>query len=243
MKPTNLFVILIALILGCNQEETPQRGRDPYQEVPDEVIASKPCTTLYKNIMDMFYEHVNNQEVYPQLFSAIALKSIILTKESEAYITFISEGAGFENSLGYYTYSPSDRPEKNADLNLHILFPHVSNSVLTEGDMIQVGTEKFPKGTVLGFFLVMRGWEAGYVNMDKPMHFTDYHFNINQYQQHVLFKEGTCGDIVMAFEDKPLEEGSDYDYNDLIFTVSDNKDQLETVSFDLNNMVQFESPS
>jgi hypothetical protein len=243
MKPKSLFVILIALLLGCSKEEEVKRGREAHEEIPDEIIPSKPCTTLYKSIMDMFYEHQNNQTQYPQLFANGAMKSVVLTKESELYVTFISEGAGYENSLGYYTYNENDGPGgKSSDLELHILFPHISSSVLTKGDMLQVGTGKFPKGTVVGFFLVIRGWEEdGFVNYDKPIHFTDYDFNINHHQQHILFKEGTCGDIVMAFEDKPLDSGSDYDFNDVIFTVSDNDAQLETVSIDLTNMVQFET--
>jgi hypothetical protein len=241
MKPKNIIVILLVLLFGCNNDEVKKRGKEAHDEVPDEIVPSKPCTTLYKSIMDMFFEHVNNQEKYPSLFASTAKKNIVLTKESEVYVTFISEGAGYENSLGYYTYDASKGPGSNSDLELHILFPHISQTVLTKGDMIQVGTGKFPKGTAIGFFLVIRGWENGYVNYDKTIHYTDYDFNIGHHQQHILFKEGTCGDVVMAFEDKPLESGSDYDFNDVIFTIQDNKDQLETVSFDLDNMVQFDS--
>jgi hypothetical protein len=240
MKPKSLIVILIALLLGCNKDDVVKRGKEAHNEVPDEIIPSKPCTTLYKSIMDMFYEHVNNQEKYPQLFAASAQKNIVLTKESTVYVTFISEGAGYENSLGYYTYNKADGPGKNSDLKLNVLFPHISSSVLSKGDMLQVGTGTFPAGTVIGFFLVIRGWEDGYVNFDKPIHYTDYQFNINQHQQHILFNEGTCGDIVMAFEDKPLDSGSDYDFNDVIFTVSDNDKDLETTSFDLTDMVKFD---
>jgi hypothetical protein len=241
MKPKSILFMLTLLLLGCSKDGNVKRGKEAHEEVPPEIIPSKPCTTLYKSIMDMFYEHQNNQNQYPQLFASSALKNIVLTKDSKVYVTFISEGAGFENSLGYYTYNENDGPGSNADLKLHILFPHISSSVLTKGDMLEVGTDKFPKGTVIGFFLVIRGWENGYVNLDKPIHFTDYNFNINHHQQHILFKEGTCGDIVMAFEDKPLDSGSDYDFNDVIFTVSDNDGQLETVSFDLTNMVQFDT--
>jgi len=239
MKPKSIIVTLFALLFGCSQNGVEKIGKNPYDEVPAAIVPSKPCTTLYKSIMDMFYEHVDNQSKYPMLFADTTQKEILITQESEAYVTFISEGAGFENSLGYYTYDNAAGPGKKSNLKLHILFPHVSKAVLTKGDLLQVGTGKFAKGTVIGFFLVVRGWEDGFVNFDKITQYTDYDFNLDHLQQHILFKEGTCGDIVMAFEDKALNSGSDYDFNDVIFTISDNNQQLETVSFDLRSMVKF----
>jgi len=241
MKSKYALLIVLASLFSCDSEDVKKRGLEAQDEVPADVVPSKPCTTLYKSIMDMFVEFDNNQDKYPALFASTTQKNIVLTKESDVFVTFISEGAGFENSLGYYTYNADSKPGKSSKLDLHILFPHVSDAVLTEGAMVQAGLGKFPKGTVIGFFLVLHGWQNGYVDLDKPIHYTDIDYNPGSHQQHILFKEGTCGDIVMAFEDKSLDQGSDYDFNDIIFTVSDNNEQLETVSFDLNNVVQYGS--
>jgi hypothetical protein len=243
MKAKYIIVLLISILVSCrnDEEEIKDRGKEPHQEVPDLIAPSKPCSTLYKSIMDMFYEHENNQTRHPELFATTAQKGIVLTHDSKVFITFISEGAGFANSLGYYTYDAAAGPGSASDLNIKILFPHVSDEVLAKGDMLQLGTEEFKAGTAIGFFLIIRGWENGFVNYRKNIHFTDYQFNINQSQQHILFKEGQCGDIVMAFEDKTVAEGSDLDYNDVIFTISDTNEQLETVNFKLENMVTYES--
>lgn len=106
------------------------------------------------------------------------------------------------------------------------------------GDMVQLGSEKFPAGTVIGFFLVLRGWDNGTVNMSNQKLYTDFKFNPNGQQQHILYKEKDCGDIVLAFEDKVIGENSDDDFNDILFTITDNRDNLEVTSFDLRNIIR-----
>ncbi len=59
---------------------------------------------------------------------------------------------------------------------------------------------------------------------------TDYRFNSSG-QQHIFFKQKDCGDYVLAFEDQPINDNADQDFNDMIFTVSDNRDNNETTSF------------
>lgn len=242
MKAKYSIILLASLLAGCqnNEDDIKDRGREAHEEVPSLIGSSKPCSTLYKSIMDMFYEHANNQQKHPELFAPSAQKNIVLTHDANVYITFISEGAGYANSLGYYTYDAATGPGDVNNLKLEILFPHVSDEVLTKGDMLQLGTEKFKAGTAIGFFLVIRGWENGFVNYRKNIDFTNIEFNREQVQKHILFKEGQCGDIVMAFEDKTVAEGSDLDFNDVIFTISDNNEQLEIVNFDLTNMVKYE---
>ncbi len=249
MKLKYLIVFLVTILSACHKDEIKDRGKEEHEETPELIAPSKPCSTLYMSIMDMFFEHKNNQTEYPQLFTAEAQKNIVLTHDSKVFITFISEGAGFENSLGYYTYNEKDgAPSNSGSLKLNVLFPNVSEPILKEGDMLQLGTEEFKAGTVIGFFLVIRGWEYPYVNFKKTINFTDPSYNLNGLQQHILFKEGKCADIVMAFEDKPLLGGvsgtgspSDYDFNDVIFTISDNNKQLETVNFNLSTMVTFDN--
>jgi hypothetical protein len=120
----------------------------------------------------------------------------------------------------------------------------VSNEVLKQGDMLRVGDGPFEAGTVIGFFLISRGWEDGIVDYTKRTIYTNTGWNRNDYQQHVLFKEGECGDIVLGFEDRFLDmQDCDFDYNDIIMTIADNSEQLETTSFDLSKLVVMEPQS
>jgi hypothetical protein len=43
---------------------------------------------------------------------------------------------------------------------------------------------------------------------------------------------------VLAFEDKILTESSDADFNDIIFTVTDNRSDLEVSAFDLRAVIR-----
>jgi hypothetical protein len=238
MKAYALLLLLsLFFLIQCRDDED-EKTTEAFEEVPEAIIPSKPCSTLYKGIMDMFGEHKRNDEKYQSLFSASAERRIVLTKESEVYVSFISEGAGWENTFGYYIYNQNDPPGSSKDIDKIVVFPHVSDQVLTQGDMLKLGEGKFPAGTVIGFFLIMRGWESGVVNYTKGTHYTDLNLNKNSYQQHILFKEGDCGDIVLAFEDRTLDFADcDFDYNDVILTVADNPNQLETTSFALENVI------
>jgi hypothetical protein len=213
--------------------------------LPPVIIPTKPCPTLYTNIMDMFPEDVNNMTTNPNLFSNSANKRILLTKETEIYVTFISEGAGWKNSFGYYTYDVNNPPTSVSSLQKAILFPNVSGvgegGGLNTGDMVQVGTGKFKAGTVVGFYLISEGWNNGLITDGRYILYTDQNLNINGHQQHMLFKEKTCGDIVMTFEDIDQDDHisfQDNDFNDIIFTISDNKEQKINTAIDITKMVE-----
>jgi hypothetical protein len=213
--------------------------------LPQVIIPTKPCAALYTRTMTLFPEGVNNMAANPDLFAASANKRILLTKESEVYVTFIAEGAGWKNSFGYYTYDVNNPPTSADALQKTILFPNVSGvgdgGGLTTGDMVQVGTGKFKAGTVIGFYLISQGWKNGLVTNGRYTLYTDLNLNIDNHQQHLLFQEKTCGDIVMTFED--IDQGDllsygDNDFNDVILTISDNKDQKVNTAFDMTNMVE-----
>ena len=231
-KTSYAVFLLILLMSGCRREAV------GIKEVPDDIIPTKPCPTLYTSIMDQFPEFRNNETKQEVLFSDNAKKRIVLLKESEVYVTFISEGAGYNNSFGYYTYDSAAAPSSASQIDIKILFPSVSGKKLDQGDMLQIGEGKFPAGTVIGFVLIVGGWENKTVNMDKLKLYTDYQFNPNGQQQHVLFKQKDCGDVVLAFEDKILTESSDADFNDIIFTVTDNRSDLEVSTFDLRAVIR-----
>jgi hypothetical protein len=225
-----LWILLSTMILGCVPDS------DEVKERPDNIIATKPCSTLYRSIMDMFPEYKNNQDKQPILFSDDSQKQVVLTKESDVYLTFISEGAGYSNTFGYYTYDVGNPPQSKDDIKMEIIFPNVSDRILNQGDRLRLGDASFKAGTVIGFFLIFQGWDHGSINYDRTTIYTDHNLNPSGHQQHIFFKQKDCGDYVLAFEDQPLDDNSDFDFNDMIFTVSDNTDEHETVSFDTTNL-------
>jgi hypothetical protein len=231
-KPSYVVILLCLLISGCSRESV------RIKEIPDDIIHSKACPTLYGSIMEQFPEYKNNETNQELLFNTKAEKQVVLLQESEVYVSFISEGAGFSNTFGWYAYDSAAAPGSASEIKLNILFPVVSGMLLKQGDMLRLGNGKFKAGTVIGFFLIVGGWENKAINYNKLTLYTDHYLNPNGQQQHILFKQKDCGDVVLAFEDKVLGEGSDADFNDIIFTVTDNRKDLEVATFDLRTVVR-----
>jgi hypothetical protein len=212
--------------------------------LPPIIIPTKPCPTLYDRIIELFPETANNMNRYPALFSDTTTKTVRLTKESEVYVTFIDEAAGWKNTFGYYYYNEANPPASVADLQKHVLYPNVSKigdgGGLQAGDMVKVGTGKFPVGTVIGFYLVAEGWKNGVLVDGRYTHHTDTHLNIGSHQQHAMFKEQKCKDLVIIFEDIDQDDHLSYqdnDFNDIMFVVSDSSDPDKvTENFDLKGV-------
>jgi hypothetical protein len=230
MKPTVVlsFFLLLA-ISGCHH---PDKVIEVVDERPKDVFNIKLCETLSSSVMTMLSPSNNNREKYPALFSDATQERIVLTKESDVYVSYVLESASVPSTLGFYTYTGAD-PAGSSAVTKGIVFPHVSAAVLSPGDSRRIG--KFPAGTVIGFYLIIGGYNNNTVNYSKPTFWTNHQWNTGGERQHIMFREQKCDNIVMAFEDKSLSSGdSDKDYNDLVFIISDNSDNKASTAFDLN---------
>ncbi|MFW5708527.1 MAG: DUF4114 domain-containing protein, partial [Bacteroidota bacterium] len=167
--------------------------------------------------------------------------NVTLAEETPVYVVFVHEGAGWKNTLGYYAYPADNPPSTIEELQKHVVFPNTSmegsGGALVPGDMVQLGDGSFPANTVIGFYLIAQGWANGQMVDGLYTHYTNTEFNPNNYQQNVLFVENGCGDMVLAFEDIRIT-GGDKDFNDVIFVVKDNPDQIPNTKFDLEGIVQ-----
>ena len=227
----NLFCVPVVLsLIMCSDN-------DRIKERPDEIVATGERAETYQKIMAEFPEHQNVATTKKDLFDAGATKQVVLTAESDVYVTFISEGASLPNSFGWYSYT--GKPSSLSELKLNILFPHVSERILKQGDRLRLGDKPFAAGTTIGFFLIINGWEDGVVNFDRETFYTDFNFNPDGKQQHVLYRNKDLGDIVLTFEDVATSRQSDNDFNDIIFTVTDNSENKEVTRFDLSAVKEY----
>lgn len=230
MKAKLLIPFLFVLLIGCEKTD----------ELPDELIILEPVENLADSLSLFFPEGKNIMLGNPEFFSDSYQKKIVLTRESTVYVTFINEAAEYRSSLCWYSYNSAKSPGQPCVGQ--VLFPNISKvnegGILEPGYTLQLGTGKFPAGTVIGFFLVVNGWEDGKINYDKPKHYTDYQFNAGGKQQHILFKSKDFDYIIIGFEDMSiLEDATDCDFNDILFSVTDNDGGYEAISFDTSNMI------
>jgi hypothetical protein len=217
-------------LVNCSDEGVRERPKD--------IVATGPRQEIFQEIMAQFPEHKNVKTSQQALFAADAGKQVVLTSESSVYVTFISEGASLGNTFGWYAYNANTKPTQRSEIELNVLFPHVSGRILNQGDQLQIGDKSFPAGTVIGFFLIIDSWENGAVHYDRETFYTDFSLNTDGQQQHVLFKQKELGDIVLTFEDQLTSHESDQDFNDIIFTVTDNKEGNTVTKFDLTNVAE-----
>ncbi|GAA5020784.1 hypothetical protein GCM10011506_04110 [Marivirga lumbricoides] len=225
--------LISTIFISCEKEE------EKIEERPGKILPTVVKAEVLEEIDSIFPERTNFLESHPELFDVSAEKNIVLKKESEVFLTFVSEGAKYENTLGYYIYTPSEGTVQKSNLNLQVLFPNVSDDILDQGDMLQVGDSKYPAGTVIGFFLIVRGWNSEKVDFNRETFYTNTNFNLEQQQQHVLFTFQEFNEIVLAFEDIFTSDGGDKDFNDIIFTISDNKEKSTISNFDLTNVKSY----
>lgn len=232
MKARIFCIVLLSLSFACSDEETfievPQK--------PGDIFNVQLCPELQSNVMSLFPESKNNQEKYAQLFAGASGQRIVLTKDTEVYVSFVTEAATIGNVLGYYIYNSSATPGSPEEIQKELIFPNVDNTILATGDTRKLGANQFKAGTVIGFFLIVGGYRNDGVYFKRPTSYTDHNWNRDQAKQHVLFQESACSAIVVGFEDKQ-STSADKDYNDVIFMVSDNTENAPNTSFDLQNVV------
>ncbi|MFK8055111.1 MAG: DUF4114 domain-containing protein [Saprospiraceae bacterium] len=149
-------------------------------------------------------------EFNPQYLEENISSNIIFDEDGELWVSFIHEGAGYRNSVGYFTFDPNNPPTTVADIDARtILFPNTSyagsGGGLNTGDRIYLGT--FEKGTGVGWFLVPNGWNGNTSTVNESST-TRYSFeDLNTFtspesRSHALLLNNNSEEfLIVAFED------------------------------------------
>ncbi len=162
--------------------------------------------------------------------------SLLLKYDDEVKVTFLSEGAGYRNVFGFFTYPDGQVPTSRDEIETVVVFPNASfhNSGGSRGKGLRTGNTinlgKFTAGTRIGFFVGANAWRA---SSRHPGHDWTFHTvpGLNSepvpaegqkdLRQHtVLLDAGDVG-IVLGMEDiKRTQRNCDHDFNDVIFLVN-----------------------
>ncbi|MEI7811688.1 MAG: choice-of-anchor A family protein [Ignavibacteria bacterium] len=198
-------------------------GVPNYLTTPGDVITPDLLSRIYTTLPE--YIAVN-----PAYIATSTEPDIVLLKESDVYVTFISEGAGYRSALGFYTYTVGNTPVKASDIGntMTIIFPNVSavgsGGGLNPGDKVKIG--RFPANTIIGWFVLTNGWNGTSITDGIARLFSDTQFNPetdpNLRRHNVLFNDQGTGKVILGFEDMKRDAGSDNDFNDVLFSVSTN---------------------
>lgn len=203
-------------------------GRPLYLETPGDVISNDFMQDLTNTLPEYISVPLNN----PYLLGTNMDHDYKLGCNSTVYVTFLHEGAGQTNVLGFYTYDINNPPASPDDIDdITVIFPNASyaggggGGGLQTGDKVNIGT--FPENTAIGWVLIADGWQ-GSVTDGVHYYYSNKSFNHeanpNLKQHSLLFRDPGRELTILSFEDVDRQY-ADEDFNDCVFYISTSPDQ------------------
>lgn len=148
-----------------------------------------------------------------------------IVQQSQVWVTFVSEGAGFTNTLGYYVYNTNNPPASPNDIDsIFVIFPNAS--LLNSGGGLQAGDKVclgvFPAGVSIGWVLLQNAFKDNVVKTDRTKLFSTDEWNPESNPalrpHNVQLVDPNRQLVVVGFEDVNRENPQcDNDFNDCIF--------------------------
>lgn len=192
-------------------------GTPGYLTNPSDVISDN----FKKRMQRSLPEYYSVPQYNPQYLNNNLTLDLQLKDATDVWLTFVDEGAGYKNVIGFYTYSLSSPPTKAPkDKDITIIFPNVSyeDNALKSGNKVRLG--HFAKNTGIGFVLLADGFKNGAVTWGNNVFYSNPKFNpeknANQKQHSVLLRDSS-GFLVIGFEDLRRDQQTDNDFNDAVF--------------------------
>ena len=172
--------------------------------------------------------------------------NIRFAQDGEVWVTFLSEGAGYRNSVGYFTYDPASPPTSAAQVQEKMIFVNASmpaplDNAGTYQNTVYLG--RFTAGQAIGFVIVSDGFSStgrlyngtriGGVKDNASPSWIFYTLrglnperpgpqNLNVHT--IMLKDVSDASegyqrVVIGFEDINRETGGDHDFNDVVLAV------------------------
>ncbi len=193
-------------------------------------------TDMLKRIQASLPEYGNVPDANPGFLNEA---QIALDADAQVQVTFLHEGAGFLNTLGYYALDTDTIPEASPGImsenGMTIIFPNASinhgGGSLKKGDTLDLGT--ITGGNTLIWSLITSAWSArtaqntagtnsfySHKAWNPEESDADKHHTVLFYDQ-TTDSEGTeSAHFIIGFEDLKRDYALDQDFNDLLFMVT-----------------------
>ena len=158
-------------------------------------------------------------------------KSLFLNDVADVWVTFVHEGAGYRNTLGFYVYDKNNPPKTANDIKtVTIIYPNTSFSgsggQLNSGNKVHIG--RFNSGQAIGWVLFANAFSNGTVGNGNWALYSNQALNsfiadASKRQHNVLLQDVGFDRIILCFEDiRRDQSGCDNDFNDAIFFITTN---------------------
>lgn len=166
---------------------------------------------------------------HPNYLNSSVERNLNLTELCDVWVTFIHEGAGYQNSLFYFVYNKNNKPTSVSQIDsLIAVFPNASYSgsggAMTSGDKVYIG--RWGADTCIGFAIAAYGWNGTNISTTSPFYYSIKELNpesTTAHKEHVvtLYHEAT-EKFMIGFEDLNRDNGADNDFNDVVITSTAN---------------------
>lgn len=168
---------------------------------------------------------------HPEYLASTVPNNLELLEECDVWVTYITEGAGWYNSVGFFTFNTNAPPATSGAIDsIKIVFPNLSNAGsnsyttgytggggLYPGNKVYLG--RFPAGKSIGWVVIANGWNGSQVTNGNHMIFSipslNPETNPTLKKHMVLLRDPGRHDIMFSFEDKRRDDITcDQDFND-----------------------------
>jgi LruC domain-containing protein len=186
-------------------------------------------SALLQNINSTLPEFQAVPALHPSFVAEGVKTTLEVTETAEVSFTFVHDGAGLTNSIGYYTYPTDTPPQKLSDIEeVIVLFPNFSGlgsgGSLVLGHKINLG--RFEAGTSIGIVLYATGWDGNKVAGQDFGFFTDKKLNPEPNdllkQHNILLWDAENELFLVGFEDVRRDDipfKCDQDFKDAVLFV------------------------
>lgn len=201
-------------------------GVPDYLEPVNDVITQD----LLDDINNTLPERSKLSDSHPEYLLPEWDYNLNLIESCDVWVTFVHEGAGYKNTLGFYTYDTGDTPQATTDIDeITIIYPNVSyagsGGGLQSGNKVYIG--EFDAGTTISFALMAYGWQGGQVTDGKWIVYSNPNLNPETdpaLRQHTVLLNDNGRDLLLLGIEDILRDnsGCDHDFNDAVFYVTAN---------------------
>ncbi|NJN34296.1 MAG: hypothetical protein HC817_08645 [Saprospiraceae bacterium] len=150
--------------------------------------------SLSRRIKNSLPENYNVPQYNPQYLDTTLTHDLRVIQETDVWVTFVDEGAGYKNVLAFYTYDINNPPTQKPT-QLTVIFPNMSleNNVLRVGNKVRLG--RFSANTGIGIALIADGFRNGGITSGNNIYYSNPAFNpepLRQHKQHsILLRDAT----------------------------------------------------
>ncbi|PST83363.1 hypothetical protein C7T94_12360 [Pedobacter yulinensis] len=206
-------------------------GRPKYLSTTSDVIDASLLSYINASIP----EGLPLTQTHPEYLTSTVQSNIVVTQnDTEVFITFVSEGASYRNSLAWYSYPTNNPPTQASGSSLvgaidavTYVFPNASaygsSGGLRTGNKVSLG--RFNAGTTVALVLIQDAWSASSgVSYTNTKFYTDSRFNpesnTSLRKHSVMLYDSRHNLFLFGFEDINRTSSSDNDFNDLVVYAS-----------------------